>query len=280
MHDPVPSTTPSATPPGLGKKSRAMVCFAAIALALGGLLVGFGQPAPGWKNPERTPAEPQPGALPAVRYLDMDGKARGPNRHYVSTLVTLQAPATGPNAVPAAAAIDPKLRAEAVARRAARRAYSGAPPVIPHVVDANDVTSCYQCHGEGKVIDTVIAPKISHQRYTNCTQCHAPVSVAVPGSDEGFQITNVFTGKLSAGKGSRAYIGAPPTVPHATLMRENCMACHGLLAQPGLKTPHPWRVNCLQCHAPDSRLDQRAGSEPAPPPWAGETLPVGPIPVK
>ena len=27
------------------------------------------------------------------------------------------------------------------------------------------------------VIGTLIAPKISHQRYTNCTQCHAPVEV-------------------------------------------------------------------------------------------------------
>ena len=185
--------------PALSSKLITLACLALIALALGGLLVGFGQPAPGWK------------------------------------------------------------------------AGSVAPPVTPHPVDANDVTSCYQCHGEGKVIDTLVAPKISHPRYTNCTQCHAPVAVQIPGNAPGLVVDNVFRGQISAGKGTRAYLGAPPTLPHPTLMRENCLACHGLLGQQGLRTPHPWRVNCLQCHPPDASLEQQKADDQAPPPWAGET---------
>lgn len=266
-----------------------------VAVALAGLLLGFGRPQPGWQPPEVHRPEAPASALPAVPYLQMDGKERGPNRLYQSHLSTLVQHRPDPMAP---VQTDPVLRAEVVARRAARRAYAGAPPTIPHPVDANDVASCYQCHGEGTVIDTVVAPKISHQRYTNCTQCHAlgsggataavgphvPLSgspaASTPPDPPGFRLNvmpdfgveNRFAGQVSNGKGSRAYAGAPPTVPHPLNMRENCTACHGTLGLDGLKTPHPWRVNCLQCHVPDAKLDQRAGGDPSPPPWAGETL--------
>lgn len=240
-----------------------------VAIALVGMLVGFGHPAPGWQPTVAPPGDQLTASLPAVVYRDMNGKARGPNRGYTSDLATLVG--RGPE-VTTAVLVDPGLRAEAVARRAARRAYNGAPPVIPHPVDANDVTSCYQCHGEGKVIGSLIAPKISHQRYTNCTQCHAPVAVGTPGEADELVVANDFHGQGSAGKGTRAYIGAPPTIPHSTLMRENCMSCHGTLGLAGLRTPHPWRVNCSQCHVPSAALDQARFDDPSPPPWAGETL--------
>lgn len=252
----------------LSSKVLTLGASAVAGIALVGLLVGFGQPAPGWRPQSSPDAIAAPaGVLPAVVYREMSGKGRGPNRDYISDLAT----ATGPLPQPGEdKPVDPQLRAEAVARRAARRAYSGAPPVIPHPVDANDVTSCYQCHGEGKVIGNLIAPRISHQRYTNCTQCHAPVAVGAPGTVGGFEVANTFVGQASAGRGSRAYVGAPPTIPHSTHMRENCMSCHGQLSQPGLRTPHPWRVNCTQCHAPSAGLDQSRFEDPSPPPWAGE----------
>lgn len=238
------------------------------AVALGGMLVGFGHPAPAWQ-PSQPPIHGDPATvLPAVVYRDMDGKARGPNRAFASDLATLASPGSD---LMTPVAFDPKLRAEAVARRAARRAYHGAPPTIPHPIDANDVTSCHQCHGEGKVIGDLVAPKISHQRYTNCTQCHAPVAVGVPGTVQGFEVTNDFAGAVSAGRGGRAYVGAPPTIPHTTHMRENCTSCHGTLGQTGLRSSHPWRVNCTQCHAPSAALDQARFDDPSPPPWAGET---------
>lgn len=245
-----------------------LACLTLIAVALGGLLVGFGQPAPGWKAPATPRPEMPAGVLPAVSYLAMDGKARGPNRVWSAELATLVSRQPG---LMDPVHVDPELRAAAIARRASRRAFSGAPPVIPHPVDANDVTSCYQCHGEGKVIDSVIAPKISHPRYTNCTQCHAPVMAGAPGKSDALVVENSFKGVITSGKGTRAYLGAPPTVPHPTLMRENCMACHGLLGTTGLRTPHPWRVNCLQCHTPDAALEQQKAGDQTPPPWAGET---------
>ncbi len=244
----------------------ATLCVSAVALV--GMLVGFGHPAPAWQPIAGPPVDHMTAALPAVAYRDMNGKARGPNREYTSNLATLVG--HGP-ALMEPVAFDAKLRAEAVARRAARRAYNGAPPVIPHPVDANDVTSCYQCHGDGKVIGDLIAPKISHQRYTNCTQCHAPVAVGVPGDSQGLEVSNGFVGLASSGRGTRAYVGAPPTIPHATSMRENCTSCHGTLGLTGLRSSHPWRVNCQQCHAPSATLDQARFDDPSPPPWAGET---------
>jgi cytochrome c-type protein NapB len=43
---------------------------------------------------------------------------------------------------------------------------------------------------------------------------------------------------------------SPPPIPHALQMRENCRACHagpGAVAE--LRTTHPERVTCRQCHA-------------------------------
>ncbi len=232
-----------------------------VAVALVGMLVGFGHPVPTWQPMPEPPIDHLTAALPAVVYRDMDGKARGPNRGYVSSLATLTG--QGPDLM-TPVAFDAATRAAAVARRAARRAYNGAPPTIPHPVDANDVTSCYQCHGEGKVIGALIAPKISHQRYTNCTQCHAPVAVGTPGQSDGLLVVNDFVGQISSGRGTRAYAGAPPTIPHHTAMRENCTSCHGTLGLSGLRSSHPWRVNCLQCHAPNATLE-KSGLDQSPP---------------
>lgn len=237
-----------------------------VAIALVGMLVGFGHLATGWQPPPATAEVPRV-ALPAVVYRDMEGKARGPNRGYTSHLASLMGHVGEPTS---AESLDPALRAAVVARRAARRAYNGAPPIIPHPVDPLDVTSCYACHGQGRVIGELIAPKISHERYTNCTQCHAPGD-GVPGQVDGFAVANTFHGAPSAGRGQRAYAGAPPTIPHSTHMRQDCASCHGLLGQRGLRTSHPWRANCTQCHAPSAELDQARFTDPGPPPWAGET---------
>ncbi|MEK7415374.1 MAG: diheme cytochrome c precursor [Planctomycetota bacterium] len=245
-----------------------IVSLTVIAVALVGLVVGFGHPAPGWSGIYQAPPEYPAGVQPAVPYLEMDGKMRGPNREYQTRLANLMVPKAD---IMEQIITDPELRAQAITKRAARRAYSGAPPSIPHPVDGNDVSSCYLCHGEGKVIGTVIAPKISHQRYTNCTQCHAQGNTPTPGDDNAIKVENQFAGTVSAGKGTRAYVGAPPTIPHPTHMRENCTSCHGQLGLAGMKTPHAWRVNCQQCHTPGAGLDQHRFEDPSPPPWSGET---------
>ncbi len=51
--------------------------------------------------------------------------------------------------------------------------------------------------------------------------------------------------------GDRATAGAPPRIPHRMLMRENCVACHdGPGAREEVRTSHPERWRCRQCHVP------------------------------
>ncbi|WP_442485889.1 hypothetical protein [Aeoliella sp. SH292] len=38
-------------------------------------------------------------------------------------------------------------------------------------------------------------------------------------------------------------------------MRSDCTTCHGELGKEGLRSSHPWRVNCTQCHAPSRGFD-------------------------
>jgi nitrate reductase cytochrome c-type subunit len=54
-------------------------------------------------------------------------------------------------------------------------------------------------------------------------------------------------------RGGRFYEGAPPTIPHPLQLRENCLACHaGPASRPEIRTSHPERARCRQCHVPQS----------------------------
>lgn len=151
-------------------------------------------------------------------------------------------------------------RREAIASRAARRAFDGAPPVVPHPVDQSNSAACLLCHGEGRAIKDRIASKMSHQAFSSCTQCHVPAN-GTRITDSRYLLAaiagNTFTTPEAPLHGTRAWPGAPPTIPHATLMRSTCTACHGPTGLHGLRTPHPWQQQCVQCHAPDAALDQR-----------------------
>ncbi len=133
--------------------------------------------------------------------------------------------------------------------RAELRAYEGAPPTIPHPIQESGLAECVACHRQGAEIGDRIAPVMSHAEYTNCTQCHVR---AVPAHAEltafTLSLENSFQGMLRAGTSTRAYEGAPPTVPHAIHMRGNCISCHGVRSHPALRTSHPERQNCVQCH--------------------------------
>lgn len=201
----------------------------------------------GWDPPPRAPGASH-AARPADSYLQMNGKIRGPNHGFRSELSRLVEPP-----VVAPVVNTPEDRARSLAIRATRRAYEGAPPVIPHPVSETEVGSCVSCHGAGRVIDGVVARPMSHQFLPNCTQCHSPVSN--PDIGPLYPSDVVFTGLSSPGPGARAWPGAPPVIPHHTRMRENCMSCHGSHGWPGLRTTHPERVNCLQCHAGDAGQD-------------------------
>lgn len=151
---------------------------------------------------------------------------------------------------------------ETLALRAQRRAYAGAPPTVPHPVKQRGALACLACHGDGVTIKGVLAPPMSHEPMDNCTQCHVSSSGPVPGAAnpdyEMLSTQNLFEGLPEPRDGEAAWIGAPPTMPHSTLMREDCASCHGVNGRQGLRTSHPWRQNCVQCHTPSADLDQRA----------------------
>ena len=148
--------------------------------------------------------------------------------------------------------VEGAVKSTAVAR-SERPAYDGAPPVIPH----DDFgAACSSCHNRwGISVEGVgYAPANPHAdtrevgETTRCRQCHVFVTasdVFVASSFQGLQQDLRSGGRLNP--------ISPPTIPHRTLMRSNCVACH---AGPGsreeIKTSHPERTRCRQCHVPEA----------------------------
>ncbi len=150
--------------------------------------------------------------------------------------------------------ITPAEKSFALARRAKNRAFSGAPPTVPHSVSQTSARACIACHGEGLKSETLRISKMSHQFLSNCTQCH------VESNPEHMQSIDFgetsFVGLPESTSGHRAFDGAPPQVPHSVWMRADCSSCHGFTGAQGIRSTHPWRTSCLQCHALTSKLDQ------------------------
>lgn len=142
----------------------------------------------------------------------------------------------------------PRTNTRSLARFLDLRAYSGAPPEIPHEVEltGNEKPGepCLGCHRNGGYAVTFKAftPTTPHPELVNCLQCHAEQNAT------GTFRATTWT-KPTADRGMRWLSGSPPVTPHGLLMRENCLGCH---AGPGavreLRTTHPERGNCLQCH--------------------------------
>jgi cytochrome c-type protein NapB len=161
--------------------------------------------------------------------------------------------------------LDGTSKAEDLASRAALRAYDGAPPTIPHDIRQQSVSECLACHDSGMQIRGRLAPPMSHEAYTSCTQCHVVNEGPSPGAalppDAAFG-ENAFVGLVSPTAGARAWSIAPPVIPHKTTMRERCMSCHGPNGRDALRSTHPDRSNCVQCHASSAELDLRPGVTP------------------
>lgn len=136
--------------------------------------------------------------------------------------------------------------------RAVRRAYDGAPPTIPHAAFGMRCEACHNAAGQS-VAGVGFAPASPHvdtERAggtTRCRQCHVLVT-----SNDLF-VASRFEGAAQDYllSGGRATPGASPTIPHRMLMRENCVACHdGPGAREEIRTSHPERWRCQQCHVP------------------------------
>ncbi|MBK8998979.1 MAG: nitrate reductase cytochrome c-type subunit [Myxococcales bacterium] len=211
-------------------------------------------------KPSAEPAPREAGRMPG--YAEIGEQRRGPNADmYAAAVDGLNAGKPG--------AFEPVIQSEAerqavILARAGRRAYDGAPPTIPHEVKQKDFPDCMACHAEGAKVAGKRAPRMSHARYDNCTQCHVPSTAPAPLPPPQTPVENEFAGLASRGKGLRAWPGAPPTIPHPTLMRSECSSCHGTGGPNGIRSTHPYRESCTQCHAGNAALDQRSES---PPPW-------------
>ena len=149
----------------------------------------------------------------------------------------------------------PEDRLEALSVRAELRAFNGAPPTVPHEIEQISPADCLRCHGDSPEADEKGAPKLPHAFLANCTQCHVEEESEYLFGQE--PAPNTFAGVASPRGGSRAFVGAPPLVPHSTLMRSNCLSCHGTFGLAGLQTSHPERLGCLQCHGVSATMNQR-----------------------
>lgn len=197
-----------------------------------------------------------PEALPATRYADIHRGNLGPNADWHTQLTA------GLTLEEQWALVDPGTdedKRRDLAARAQRRAYNGAPPTIPHRIDPVDASSCIACHGpNGLRVGDVVARPMPHENYASCTQCHVPQHPVTP--EELPWLENDFAGLPAPTQGERAWEGAPPTIPHTTWMRSNCISCHGPNGASGLQSSHPWRTSCTQCHAPSAELNQQPGA--------------------
>lgn len=173
--------------------------------------------------------------------------------------------AVAPNAVRR-----PEAHPRTLAMHRAHRAYPGAPPPIPHGLTDSELRdqNCNTCHERGGFVPRFSAyvPVTPHPEMVSCLQCHAPndalVGVRFPqmSGDVCFQChvldaEPVLFVALDWPEPNwpetrqRTLPGSPPVIPHALHFRENCLACHrGPSAVAEIRTTHPERANCRQCH--------------------------------
>ncbi|MEW5852687.1 MAG: diheme cytochrome c precursor [Myxococcota bacterium] len=246
----------SAAVPGGAESGRALHIFMAVVMTV--VLVGFvsgtrDNPAPVARHES---VRSEVGAAAAPTYASLAVTPMNRNAHWRDSVAAL-----APEVDRLAEIPDPvRGREKAVAERAQRRAFDGAPPVIPHPVEPRGVLACVDCHARGARIRNARAPVMSHASYTNCTQCHVPADVTAefgPPPVDTVATENAFAPVPPPAFGARAHPRAPPTIPHPTLMRTNCTSCHGPGGTDGLKSSHPSRQSCTQCHAPGAALDHR-----------------------
>lgn len=226
---------------------------AIVGIAFVGYFVGLRQKAPTAIESKPAQRSAAGDAIPARSYAEVRANPLGPNAAFRSSLDALR-----PSTTPAPTRVTPASEEEkrvAMQERERLRAYDGAPPTIPHAVDQMTSEACLLCHENGKQIGDQVARPMPHGHLAVCTQCHVPdlTDRAPTVLSEG----NSFAALPASNEGRRAWEGAPPVIPHATNMRENCLACHGGLGRDAIRTTHPWRQSCQQCHAPSADLNQQ-----------------------
>jgi cytochrome c-type protein NapB len=134
-----------------------------------------------------------------------------------------------------------------------RRQYSGAPPEIPHPLEAHGIElECLTCHANGGWTEPLkrITPVTPHPEMVSCMQCHIWSATDTLFRDNDWQ-------SFPSPRIGRSYLpGAPTPIPHALQMRENCNACHvgpGTVVE--IRMKHQWWGNCQQCHVHDRPVE-------------------------
>jgi cytochrome c-type protein NapB len=163
----------------------------------------------------------------------------------------------------------------------ARRAYPGAPPLIPHRVEDAQAggRACLACHADGGFAPRfgAYAPVVPHPDLESCRQCHVPQT-----TQSVFRATAWSTPAPPVRPPAARSAGAP-SIPHGLEMGEDCLACHGGPDAPAaIRTSHPTRANCVRCHVPASTPDAVAASASSttePPGIGHAALPGSPPPI-
>lgn len=151
-------------------------------------------------------------------------------------------------------------REHSLEARAARRSFEGAPPVMPHSASFGQGSkTCLECHTSGMKLGERVGHPRSHGPLPNCLQCHVEsINRELPTAD---RVVNTFAGRRPERHPERHQerapeiaAGLPPQIPHTLHMRNRCLSCHGEFGYPGLRTSHPERALCVQCHVPGEEL--------------------------
>lgn len=245
--------------PGLPHGALQIGLAVAIAVSFVGFFVGVSEEVDDAHAPLHVEgeADTDDAGVPRARsYTELRRSPRGAGSGWETDVAALR----GPSRLDPVA-LDGLAKGPALADRMANRAYDGAPPTIPHPVRQDAAAECLACHDEGLRIRGATASAMSHREMTSCTQCHV-VSAAPMPADAWLPkevAENAFVGLQPPTAGARAWSIAPPTIPHRTSMREACLSCHGPLGREALRSSHPDRETCTQCHAASAELDLRPG---------------------
>lgn len=271
---------------GLSVRSTAIALACVVGIAFAGVFLGVNDGVPRHDEVEMTfqgrhehhppesdvklpAAAGDPAAIPATHYSQMRRSEFGATSRPLPSLGRFHAEQEFERCItchhPHTFQVRPNQadKLNSLAIRSQRRAFNGAPPVIPHAVEQTNDEACYACHGGGAIVGQLVANEMPHGRLSNCIQCHVaspPRFLTDSNSAVETKVSNSFAGLPAPRSGPRAFQGAPPSIPHSTWMRERCLSCHGGKGWPGLEVTHRWRANCLQCHATSAPLEQTIAS--------------------
>ena len=155
------------------------------------------------------------------------------------------------------------------------RAFPGAPPRIPHGLTPEEFQNggCNTCHERGGYSQRFGAyvPITPHPEMGACLQCHVGdgqlMAIALPSTDPSARCRQCHTPEAGRWTKStvswkpiawpristRAAASGPPPIPHSLEFRGNCLSCHAAPAAVAeIRTTHPERADCKQCHLPGS----------------------------